>query len=66
VNAVAAAVAFASDAPAIDRDRSTASTMLFAWARLSVCRPATRAPSSRSVGAARFGLDVTIVARTVG
>jgi len=61
----AAAVASASFAPAIDCDRSTASTTLFARPRLVAWKPATGIPFSCSRGfAAPSG--ATTVTRTSG
>ena len=62
----AAVVASASERPAIDCDRSTASTTLFDRPRFSASKPATCLPSSRSEGCAESEPGVTTERRMVG
>ncbi len=66
MNADAPAVASLSAAPAIDRERSIATTTLFALASVSAWSPATRRPFSRTVGGCDDGVAVTTEKRTVG
>src|SRR5204863_1144874 len=65
-NARAAAAASASGLPTIDRETSTAVTKLLPRPRLSVWRPTTGWPFSRTTGGRLPGCDVTTVASTVG
>src|SRR5574342_75570 len=65
-NCRAAARASSSFAPAIERERSIATTTLFAVARLTALRPTTRLPSSVSVGGAEAAAGETTVRRIVG
>jgi hypothetical protein len=62
----AAAIASSSCLPAIERERSTATTTLFVEARFCVVRSTTRTPFSVSVGGSLEATGETSVARIVG
>ncbi len=65
-NVRAPAVASRSDFPAIERERSTASTMLLARPRFTPSRPVTGTPFSVSAGIAAPACDATTLTDTLG